>query len=86
MGYYEDMIKRRRPYFNSIELKKAAISFQEKVLSTGYICPIDAAIEQINVWYPDIIKKRPIEEYGIQSTIDFVYTPLIEPKPKETLG
>ena len=84
MKYYEDMIKNRRPYLNRNELRKAAISFQDKVRSTGYICPIDAAIEQINVWYPGTVKRRPIEEYGVQLTIDFVYMPLSEPKPKQS--
>jgi len=51
-------------------LKKATEFLEIQIKATGYLCPIDAAIEQVNYWYPGIIKKRPIEDYGIQLELD----------------
>lgn len=64
-------IQNRRPYFNHLELKRATLFLEKQIKATGYLCPIDAAIEQVSYWYPGIIRKRPIEDYGIQLELNF---------------
>lgn len=68
---YENDIKKRRPYYNFLELKAASQFLEEQVKRTGYLCPIDAYVEQIAFWFPKIIRKRPRAEYGVQLMIEF---------------
>lgn len=67
---FNSFIQNRRPYFNRMEQQRAALFLEQQARSCGYICIIDAAMEQLNIWFPNIIKKRPIEDYGIQLELD----------------
>jgi len=71
MSHYEDMIRNRRPYYNRIELKNAGLFLEKQSKATGYLCMVDASIEQLNYWFPKVIRKRPRAEYGVQLMIEF---------------
>lgn len=68
---YERSIYERRPYLDRIELRLAARRLEKYIVSTGYLCPVDAFIEQINFWFPGRRIKRPTDDYGTQLEFEF---------------
>jgi hypothetical protein len=79
---YERSIHERRPYLDRIELRLASHRLEKYIESTGYMCPVDAFIEQINFWFPGRRVKRPTEDYGTQLEFEFPkYDPNANIKP-----
>lgn len=71
LSEYEKAIYSRRPYLDRLELSIAAKRLNKYVISTGYLCPIDAYIEQINFWFPGRKIHRPICRDIIQLELEF---------------